>query len=188
MHITFPSQEGAEKLTWRSTVAQAVESACKAGDPSSIPGSERSTGEDIGYPPQSSGLETPTDGGAWRATVHGVAESDTTEALSLYKTSRYTVHKSINLHKRQGKVPEGHRLQETQETERGRGRGSCVDPRTGKRGQWGAEAGRGGLSPGEPHRSASDCPVLTTNRMKMLMSGEPEGPGAMFATLGQVPN
>ena len=28
------------------------ESACNAGDPGSIPGSERSTGEEIGYPLQ----------------------------------------------------------------------------------------------------------------------------------------
>ena len=129
-------------------MAQAVESACKAGDPRSIPGSGRSTGEGTGYPLQSSGLETPTDGGAWRAAVHGAAESDTTEALSLYKTSRYTVHKSINLPKRQGKVPEGHRLQETQEAE-WVGAGVLCRPRDRKGGQWGAGAGRGGLSPGE---------------------------------------
>ena len=34
-----------------SLTAQLVkESACNAGDPGSIPGSERSAGEDIGYP------------------------------------------------------------------------------------------------------------------------------------------
>ena len=33
------------------------ESACNAGDPGSIPGSERSAGEGIGYPLQYSGLE-----------------------------------------------------------------------------------------------------------------------------------
>ena len=33
------------------------ESACKAGDPGSIPGSGRSPGEGIGYPLQYSGLE-----------------------------------------------------------------------------------------------------------------------------------
>ena len=37
------------------------ESACNAGDPSSIPGSERPTGEGIGYPLQYSGLENSTD-------------------------------------------------------------------------------------------------------------------------------
>ena len=33
------------------------ESACNTGDPSSIPGLGRSTGEGKGYPPQYSGLE-----------------------------------------------------------------------------------------------------------------------------------
>ena len=47
------------------------ESACNAGDPSSIPGSERSAGEGIGYPLQYSGLENSMD------IVHGVAKSQT---------------------------------------------------------------------------------------------------------------
>ena len=34
-----------------------------------------STGEDTGTPLQYSCLENPTDGGAWRAAVYGVAES-----------------------------------------------------------------------------------------------------------------
>ena len=55
-------------------------SACNAGDLGSIPGLGRSPGEGNGNPLQDSCLENPMDGGAWRATVHGVAkESDMTE-------------------------------------------------------------------------------------------------------------
>ena len=53
------------------------ESACNAGDPDSIPGSERSPGEGNGNPLQYSCLENPMDRGAWRATVHEVAMSQT---------------------------------------------------------------------------------------------------------------
>ena len=48
-------------------------SACKAGDPDSIPGSGRSPGEGNGKPLQYSCLENPMDRGAWQATVHGIA-------------------------------------------------------------------------------------------------------------------
>ena len=53
------------------------ESACKAGDPGLIPGLGRSSGERNGNPLQDSYLENPTDRGAWWATVHGVAKSQT---------------------------------------------------------------------------------------------------------------
>ena len=52
-------------------------SACNAGDLSSIPGSGRSPGEGNGNPLQYSCLENPIGGGAWWATVHGVAKSQT---------------------------------------------------------------------------------------------------------------
>ena len=52
-------------------------SACNARDPSSIPGSGRSPGEGNGNSPQWSCLENSMDGGAWWATVHGVAKSRT---------------------------------------------------------------------------------------------------------------
>ena len=63
-------------------------SACNAGDMGLIPGSGRSPGEGNGNPLQYSGLENPMDGGAWWATVHGVAKSRTqltSLSLSFYK-------------------------------------------------------------------------------------------------------
>ena len=48
-----------------------------AGDVGLIPGSGRPPGEGHGHPLQCSCLENSTDRGAWRATVHGVAESQT---------------------------------------------------------------------------------------------------------------
>ena len=51
------------------------ESACDAGDLSSIPGSGRSSGEENVSPLQYSCLENPMDRGAWQAVVHGVAKS-----------------------------------------------------------------------------------------------------------------
>ena len=52
-------------------------SASNAVDPGSIPGLGRSPGEGNGNPLQYSCLENPMDGGAWWATVHGVAKSRT---------------------------------------------------------------------------------------------------------------
>ena len=60
-HIYFP----------HSSVGQ--ESACSAGDPGSVPGSRRSSGEGTGKPLQYSGLENLMDGGAWQATINGSA-------------------------------------------------------------------------------------------------------------------
>ena len=50
------------------------ESACKAGDQGSIPGLGRSHGGGHGNPFQYSSLENSMDRGAWRATVHRVAQ------------------------------------------------------------------------------------------------------------------
>ena len=52
-------------------------SACNVGDLGSIPGWGSSPGEGNGNPLQYSCLENSTDGGAWWATVHGVAKSQT---------------------------------------------------------------------------------------------------------------
>ena len=52
-------------------------SACNAGDLGSIPGLGRFPGEANGNPLQYSFLENPMDRGPWRATVHGVAKSQT---------------------------------------------------------------------------------------------------------------
>ena len=95
---------GAEWWCWlQSSVnilggSDSKEPACNAGDPGSIPGSRRSPRKGIGNPLQYSCLENPMDGGAWRATVHGVAESDTTEQLhlvsqncTLYKSNFYVI-------------------------------------------------------------------------------------------------
>ena len=53
------------------------EPAYNARDLGSIPGSGISPGEGNGNPLQYSCLKNPMDGGAWRATVHGVTKSRT---------------------------------------------------------------------------------------------------------------
>ena len=52
-------------------------SPANAGNVGSIPESERSSGEGNGNPLQYSCLGNPRGGGAWRATVDGVAERRT---------------------------------------------------------------------------------------------------------------
>ena len=59
-----------------SLVAQTVKSLpAEQETRGSIPGSGRSPGEGNHHPLQYSCLENPMDGGAWRATVHGVPKS-----------------------------------------------------------------------------------------------------------------
>ena len=61
-----------------------------AGDSGSIPGSGRSPGKGNSNPLQNSCLGNPMDRGAWRATLHGIAESDMTQRL----TSKSNIHVS----------------------------------------------------------------------------------------------
>ena len=73
-------------------------SACNAGGLGSIPGSGRSPGEGNGNPLQYSCVENPMDGGAWWATVHGVAKSwtrlsDLTHSLAHSTNSASQLHK-----------------------------------------------------------------------------------------------
>ena len=58
-------------------------SACNAGDPGLTPG------EGNGNPLQYSCLENPMEGGAWWATVHGVAKSQTQLSDKLLSSSMY---------------------------------------------------------------------------------------------------
>ena len=51
--------------------------ASNAGGPGSIPGSGRYSGAGTGSSLQYSYLQSPVDGEAWQATVHGVAKSQT---------------------------------------------------------------------------------------------------------------
>ena len=60
-----------------SLVVQMVKTAYSAGHLGFIPGLGRSPGEGNGNPPQYSCLENSVDRGAWEATVHGVAKSQT---------------------------------------------------------------------------------------------------------------
>ena len=59
-------------------------SAGDAGNGGLIPGSARSPGGGNGNPFQYSCLENAMDRGAWQAKIHGVAESDRTEQLSIH--------------------------------------------------------------------------------------------------------
>ena len=63
---------------WVSQLALVVKNRpANAGDVGSIPGSRKSPGGGHGNPLQYSCLENPTNRGAWRPTVHGVAKTQT---------------------------------------------------------------------------------------------------------------
>ena len=69
---------------------------------SSTPGSGRSPGVENGNPLQYSCLEYFMDRGAWWATIHGVAKSQT--RLSIHTHSQRRAHLSVNFNKDMEKV------------------------------------------------------------------------------------
>ena len=70
-----------EVSTDGSAVKNVPANAGDTGDMGSIPGSGRSPGVGNGNPLQDSCLGNSMDRRAWRATVHGVTESDMTEHM-----------------------------------------------------------------------------------------------------------
>ena len=82
--------QGNEELTWASQVVLVVKNPpVNAGDirdSDLIPGLGRSPGGGNGFPLQYSCLENPMDRGAWWATIHRVAKSQTQmKWLSMHK-------------------------------------------------------------------------------------------------------
>ena len=75
MHTNFSNGASQMALEVRNQLADGGD----IRDVGSIPGWGRSPGGGQGNPFQYSCLENPRDRGAWRATVHGVAESDMTK-------------------------------------------------------------------------------------------------------------
>ena len=75
-----------------------------ARDVGSVPGSGRSPGVGNGNPLQYSCLESPMDRGAWWATVHGVAKSQTqlneqsTHDIPLCMYHVFLIHSSVDRH------------------------------------------------------------------------------------------
>ena len=78
-----------------SLVAQTVKkSTCNAGDPGSTPGSARSS---VTYP-LILAWRIPCTEEPWQSTVHGVAESDTTEQLTYTQILRIHIHIHIYIY------------------------------------------------------------------------------------------
>ena len=64
-----------DELLWELVGQESTCNAGDAGNVGSIPESGRSLGGGHGNPFPYSGLENPTDRGAWQATVYGAAKS-----------------------------------------------------------------------------------------------------------------
>ena len=78
--VTMMHNFASLEIHWFHRSLSGKKSACSAGaagDTGLIPGSGRSPGGGHGDPLQYSCLENPMDRGAWQATVHGVAKSQT---------------------------------------------------------------------------------------------------------------
>ena len=73
-------------------------SACNAGDLGLTPGSGRPLGEGNGNPFQYSCLENPMDGGAWWATVHRVAKSQTRLSDLTFTSHFHALEKEMATH------------------------------------------------------------------------------------------
>ena len=78
----FSSPRCAE-YKYMKIIPELYTTACSMGELGLIPGLGRSPGEGNSYPLQYFGLESSMDRGAWKAIVHGITESETTEQLSL---------------------------------------------------------------------------------------------------------
>ena len=83
---------GSIKVLWRFS---RKESACNSGDLGSISGSGRSPGAGHDYSLQYSRLENPVDRGAWRASVHKVAQSRTRLKWLSSRSNQSTGHNVI---------------------------------------------------------------------------------------------
>ena len=86
------------KLFLKTIGSDSKESACNAGDSSSMPGSGRSPGEGHGNLLQYSCPENPMDRGAWWASVHRAAQSWT----QLKQLCTHTLDNILKLGKEKG--------------------------------------------------------------------------------------